>query len=66
MIETHGPPGRVGSCAPFAPALARCRDIADGRRALSQAPLALSREAFVEALDGATADDADLAWAAEG
>ena len=50
----------------IAPALARCRDIADGRRALSQAPLALSREAFVEALDGATADDADLAWAAEG
>ena len=49
----------------IAPALARCRDIADGRRALSQAPLALSREAFVEALDGATADDADLAWAAE-
>ena len=46
--------------------LAVRRDIADGRRALSQAPLALSREAFVEALDGATADDADLAWAAEG
>ena len=49
----------------IAPALARCRDIADGRRALSQAPLALSRGEFVAALDGARADDADLAFAAQ-
>ena len=55
----------LATLAAIAPALGRCRDIADGRRALSQAPLALGRDEFVAALDGARADDADLAFAAQ-